>query len=98
MTTIEPQRQVYFSLSHDEDQQMWQAFREGCAASALELIITRHVAREHHAGRAERADAWDEGVRAQVEWQRAQNAHVYDMKPEPPPLANPYRADDGSAR
>ena len=52
-----PQRQVYFRLSHEEDQQMWQAFREGRATEAMNLIITTHVAREHHAGQAERADA-----------------------------------------
>ena len=47
-------RQVYFPLSHDEDQKMWQAFRDGSASSALNPIVTSHVAREHHAGVAER--------------------------------------------
>lgn len=51
------QRQVYFRLSPGEDQKMWEAFREGRATEALNLIITTHVAREHHAGLAERADA-----------------------------------------
>ena len=54
-------RQVYFRLSPAEDQAMWQAFRDGNATAALNQILVTHVAREHHAGQAERAEAWDEG-------------------------------------